>query len=128
MRRFDALQPYKNGIKAVVAELPFDPAGAVVAVPRLLCSLAWMMEAAHIPTPGLLGAIRVQGLGLVWASAMRAWLSDDSPDMAATMGALDRALTRAEGAAACLERLARCCCGRRPAGPPAAGEAAADEA
>ena len=38
-------------------------------------------------------------LALVWLATLRAWLRDDSPDLAVTMKALDSALARAEEAA-----------------------------
>ena len=41
-------------------------------------------------------AIFVQGLKAVTAFALRAWMTDDSADLAKTMAALDRALNRAE--------------------------------
>ena len=96
MRRFDALTPHKAGLAAIVRDTRADPLAAVVLLPRVMCSMAWMLEAAGLSSSGLLGACRVKGLALVYGEAFRAWLGDDSADMAKTMAALDRALRRAE--------------------------------
>ena len=96
MRRFDALTPHKAGLAAIVRDTCVDPLAAVVLLPRIMCSMASMLEAAGVSSSGLFGALRVQGLAVVYAEAFRVWLGDDSKDMAKTMAALDRALGRAE--------------------------------
>ena len=96
MRRFDALAPHKAGLAAIVGDTCADPLAAVVLLPRVMCSMAWMLEAAGLSSSGRFGAFRVKGLALVYGEAFRAWLGDDSEDMAKTMAALDRALRRAE--------------------------------
>jgi AcrR family transcriptional regulator len=96
MRRFDALTPHKAGLAAIIGNACADPLAAVVLLPRVMCSMAWMLEAAGLSSSGPCGAFRVKGLALVYAEAFRAWLGDDSEDMAKTMAALDRALRRAE--------------------------------
>lgn len=106
MRRFDALAPHKAAILAMLRDAPFDPAGSLMLVPRFGRSLAWMLEAAGLSAAGLCGLARVQGLAAVYAAAFRAWTRDDSPDQAATMAALDRALRRAEGLAGLCDRVA----------------------
>jgi ubiquinone biosynthesis protein COQ9 len=97
MRRIDAMQPHRAGILRLFEDLRRDPLLALAllgAVPR---SMAWMLEAAEVPVPpGALGLLRVQGLTGVWLATVRAWTQDDSPDLGATMAALDRALDRAE--------------------------------
>ena len=42
------------------------------------------------------GALRVKGLALIYLSALRAWLRDESADKARTMAVLDTQLRRAE--------------------------------
>ena len=54
-----------------------------------------------MPT-GLRGALRVKALAVAYLATLRVFLRDDSPDMAATMAALDRNLSH-------LGRLARLC-------------------
>ena len=96
MRRFDALAPHKAGVAAIVRDTRADPLAAVVLLPRVVASMAWMLEAAGLSSSGLFGALRAKGLAVVYGQAFRVWLGDDSKDMAKTMVALDRALGRAE--------------------------------
>ena len=97
MRRFDALAPHKDAVAAIIGGLCAEPAAALAQAPRVLCSMAWMLEAAHVPTNGLLGLVRIKGLAIIYANALRAWLADDTRDMSKTMAAVDQGLRRAEG-------------------------------
>lgn len=99
MRRFDALAPHKDAVAAILGGLCAEPAAALAQAPRVLCSMAWMLEAARVPTNGLLGLVRIEGLALIYANALRAWLDDDTVDMAKTMAAVDQGLRRAESLA-----------------------------
>ncbi len=96
MRRFDALQPERAGILRFLEDLPRDPLTALAISPLLPISMARMLEAAGVATDGALGPVRVNGVAGVWIVAMRAWRTDDSTDLAASMAALDKALDRAE--------------------------------
>ncbi|MSP68184.1 MAG: TetR family transcriptional regulator [Alphaproteobacteria bacterium] len=96
MRRFDALGPYRKGLAAVARDLPRDPLTVLCLKPRLLRSMAWMLEVAGIGTGGIAGCLRVGGLAAIHADVMRTWLKDDSEDKAETMAALDRRLRQAE--------------------------------
>ena len=58
--------------------------------------MTWMLEAAGLQTTGLKGAVRVAGLSGLYIKTLWVWRDDDSPDMAKTMAALDKNLTRAE--------------------------------
>lgn len=116
MRRFDALQSRRPGMIAILRDLPSDPGSALRLLPRLRRSLGWMLEAAGISAAGLRGAVRVRVLGGVYLCALRAWIDDETADMARTMAALDKALRRAERLADMLPRRA----GRRGQGDPAA--------
>ncbi len=92
MSRFDVLSPYKPALKSIAAAWPPD-----APVVRALCqSQAWMLRAAGIRSEGLEGQLRAAGLGTVYASVYRTWLSDDDPGLARTMAALDRRLRRGE--------------------------------
>ena len=99
MRRFDALQPYKEGLGNVIYDQARDPLGAVCGLGQLLRSMAAMLEAARIGSGGLRGAIRTKGLTGIYLATVRVWLRDDSADMAKTMAALDGYLRRIEGLA-----------------------------
>ena len=97
MRRFDALNPYKDGIRAVARDAGGGGIAEILCSGcRLLRSMRWMLEAAGIGTAGWLGGLRVKGLAVVFAATANVWLRDDSEDLAKTMAALDRNLKRAE--------------------------------
>ena len=92
MSRFDVLAAYKPALKSIAAAWPVE-----APVVRALCqSQAWMLRAAGIRSEGLEGQLRAAGLGTVYASVYRTWLSDDDPGLAKTMAALDRRLRRGE--------------------------------
>jgi hypothetical protein len=95
MRRFDALNENRDGVLAFLREGWRDPMAALVAAPRLMRSMAMTLEVAGLSTNGLRGLARINGLAAVYGYAARTWLTDDSPDMAATMAALDKALAMA---------------------------------
>jgi AcrR family transcriptional regulator len=96
MRRFDALVPYRPGIRRVLADLPGDPVSGLLLLPGLGRSMAWALEAAGLESGGWRGLARIQGLGAVYARSFRVWLDDESPDLARTMADLDARLRRAE--------------------------------
>lgn len=99
MKRFDAMNANREGMRAVVAGARFDPAAVGVALCRADRSAAMMLSAAGVSPDGLFGYARIQGLKVVLACALKAWMDDDSADLAKTMAALDRALARAESLA-----------------------------
>ena len=99
MQRFDVLARDRAAVAGILRDLPRDPPAALAALPTLARSMAWMLEAANIPSDGVAGRLRAQGLAAIWLSTLRVWVDDDSPDMARTMAALDRNLRRAEGLA-----------------------------
>lgn len=96
MRRFDALRPHKEAVVAIAHDLGREPLAGFCTWPRLIKSMAWMLEAAGVSSSGLAGLVRTKGLALLYLGAMRTWLSDDSADSARTMAVLDRGLRRAE--------------------------------
>jgi len=96
MRRFDALRPYKPVLGALRRELPGDPVTALCLGARLSRSMHLMLDAADIATSGMPGAFAVRLAYAAYLSAMRVWRRDDSPDLAATMAALDIRLRRIE--------------------------------
>lgn len=102
MRRFDALQQHRAGVLALLRALPADPGTVLLLAGATGQSMGWMLEAAGARSTGWRGAIAAQALTGVWLYALRAWTSDDSPDLSGTMAALDRALTRVEQVAGLL--------------------------
>ena len=92
MRRFDALQSHRAALEVLGRELPAEPLTALGAGARVLCSMAWMLEAAGISTGGLRGIVVVKLTAAAYLATVRVWLRDESPDLATTMAALDRRL------------------------------------
>jgi AcrR family transcriptional regulator len=97
MARFDALKPFKPGLKAIVSDAPRDPGSTALLALMLPPSMAWMLEAAGIAADGFTGPAKVLGLTGLYMKVLRVWMTDDSEDSAKTMAELDRCLKRAEG-------------------------------
>jgi hypothetical protein len=95
MRRFDALQPHKEGLKAIIRDSVGNPA-VLLSGAGLLRSMAWMLEASGISAAGLRGRLRVPAVTALYLSVFRVFLEDDSPELARTMATLDRQLRRGE--------------------------------
>lgn len=104
MRRFDVLAEYRDGVRAVLEDLRMDPIGAAAELPELTLSMRWMLEAAGIPCRGVMGAVRVRALAVLYLLVLRVWINDDSPDMARTMKELDNRLRQAEQLANTFDR------------------------
>lgn len=94
MRRFDALQPHKEALGAILQDQLCDPLTACCGLGRLRRSMAATLEAAGFSTTGCRGVVRIKGLSAVYLSTIRVWLRDDSEDMAKTMAHLDKRLSR----------------------------------
>jgi ubiquinone biosynthesis protein COQ9 len=99
MRRIDVFQAHRAGVLALLRALPAEPPTALLLGLATRRSMRWMLQAAGLSARGLHGELRVKGLVAVWLWTMRAWRTDDSEDLSATMAALDAALRRAEQAA-----------------------------
>jgi AcrR family transcriptional regulator len=121
MRRFDALAPYRTGARSIVAAARTDLMLALALNGMGVRSMGWMLEAADAGRTGLRGALRAQGLALIWARAFGVWLEGEAPDLDKTMAALDRGLTQGEQAVYFVDRVADCAKApmrNRRAGPP----------
>lgn len=92
MRRFDALQPYREALGVLRRELPFDPLSALAAGAALLCSMRLTLAAASISCDGVGGMIAVKLVAAAYVFVSQTWVRDESPDLAPTMAALDRRL------------------------------------
>ncbi len=100
MQRFDTLQRDRQGISSIVSASLCDPLAPLCYGPRLMCSMALMLETAGLSSSGPGNFLRAKGLAVVYVIAFRVWLLDDSPDMTKTMASLDGGLKRAETLAA----------------------------
>lgn len=99
MERFDVHNENREAVLSILNSFKGDPKQAVVGFPHLTKSMARVLEAAGVDTEGVCGAAKVAGLVGVDLYTARVWKDDDSPDMAKTMAALDKALDYAEQAA-----------------------------
>ena len=66
-----------------------------------------MLTAAGIDAAGPRGAIRAQGLAMLFASVLRTWVDDEDEGLARTLAALDRALARGQRWSGMLDGLCR---------------------
>lgn len=107
MRRFDALAPYKAGLKRMAESSRWDPLLGLAMARLAAGSNLWLLAAAGVDTAGLRGAVKAEALVVVYAQAMRVWLTDEDPGLGATMAALDKALDRAAGVARSCERASK---------------------
>jgi AcrR family transcriptional regulator len=99
MRRFDAMAPYKDGLRSLAREA----AGDVGLLGASLCNLArlshWLLDAAETGEGPVAGAIGRKVLEAIYVRVFNVWLDDDTPDMARTLAELDRRLQQAENVA-----------------------------
>jgi AcrR family transcriptional regulator len=105
--RFEALNPHKPAIRNIGAAACRDPQLALELNRIEMLSMAWMLTAAGISATGGRGAVRSQGLVLVWLRVLRIWLDDDDQGHARTMAELDRRLRQAERAVMRFDRLSQ---------------------
>jgi len=96
MERFDALLPYRDGVRRISRELPLDPPSGLVLACALPRSVAWMYAGARVLIEGPLMPLRLAVLGGAYLATLRIWLTDEGQDLAKTMAALDRQLDRAQ--------------------------------
>jgi hypothetical protein len=96
MRRFEAMAPYRAGVRSLARSVRRDPALGCAMAMLAERSAGWMMAAAEISGGPLIRRVKRTGAAMAFAEAMRAWLDDDDPGLGKTMAALDRALRRGE--------------------------------
>jgi AcrR family transcriptional regulator len=94
MRRLDAMAPYKEALRGIAQWLRRDPLSAAAVNRLAVNSMRFMLEAAGVESDGALGAFKLQGLVFAWARVLDVWFDDHEVDLAKTMAALDRELTR----------------------------------
>lgn len=99
MRRFDALAPHREAVRAIAAGLGRDPLAALCLVPGGMRAMKGLAEAAGVDTRLPLGPLKIKALAAAYLGTFRIWLGDESADAAKTMAALDRALGRLEAVA-----------------------------
>jgi AcrR family transcriptional regulator len=96
MRRLEILAPHRQAIRSLLRSARRNVPLALTLNALTARSQKWMLTAAGIGASGPRGALRAQGLALLFGSVLRAWVRDDDPGLARTMAALDRALGRGQ--------------------------------
>jgi AcrR family transcriptional regulator len=96
MRRYDALRPHRDALRALRRAGTRDPLLALALGPALRRSMSAMLEAASLSSDGFSGALRQNGLLAVHYAVSRVFDKDDSADLSKTMAALDNRLKTAE--------------------------------
>lgn len=96
MERYEILNDYRPGLMSILHSFKYDPKQVMFSAPYLCRSMSWMLEAAGMETSGIRGAARVAGLTALYVKVLRTWKDDDTPDLGATMAALDKDLSRME--------------------------------
>lgn len=96
MRRYDALRPHRDALRALRRAGTRDPLLALALGPALRRSMSAMLEAASLSSEGLAGALRQNGLLAIHYAVSRAFDRDETLDLSKTMAALDNRLKMAE--------------------------------
>ena len=92
MRRLELLEPHKEAVRSLMRSAALNPPLALALNAMAVRSQQWMLTAANISAAGPMGHIRAQGLALLFAGVLRAWIDDDEKGSPRTLAALDRAL------------------------------------
>ena len=96
MRRYDALKPHREALRALRRAGTRDPVLAIAMGPALRRSMMAMLEAASLSSDGLPGALRQNGLLAIHYAVSRVFDRDETTDLSKTMAALDDRLKTAE--------------------------------
>jgi AcrR family transcriptional regulator len=105
MRRLEKLAPHREAVYSLLRSAGRNPPLALALNRLAVRSQQWMLTAAGVTAAGPRGAMRAQGLALLFGSVLRTWVHDEDPGMARTMAALDRALSRGQRFAGLLDDL-----------------------
>jgi AcrR family transcriptional regulator len=96
MRRLEILSPHRQAIHSLMRSARRNPALAFALNGLAVQSQRWMLNAADIKVTGPKGAVRAQGLAVLYACVMQTWVHDEDPGLARTMAVLDRELSRGQ--------------------------------
>lgn len=116
--RFEVMQPYREAVARFLRNMPLHPMDALVSAFRLGRSMALSLEAAGVSVAGPFGYLRIKGLAYTYLWVLRTFVQDDTPDLARTMAALDKALKNVDSLVAMVPGLG----GRRTAAAPDADD------
>ncbi len=96
MRRLEILTPHRQAIHSLMRSARRNPGLAFALNALAVQSQRWMLSAADIKVAGPKGAVRAQGLAVLYAYVMQTWVHDEDPGLARTMAVLDRELSRGQ--------------------------------
>eukprot|EP01037_Dinobryon_pediforme_P033828 gene33828-39446_t len=109
MRRFDALVPYRQGLKGLRRSAMRDPLFALTLGRIAAGSQRWTLASAGLEPSGAFAAVRglarAQALVAVTARVMPVFLDDEEAGLPKTMAALDTALKRLDRMADVVTRI-----------------------
>src|SRR6185295_16956609 len=88
MRRIEVMAPYREATRSLLKSASCNPGLAFALNGLAVRSQQWMLTAADVDAAGPRGAIRAQGLAMLFASVLRTWVDDDDDGLARTMAAL----------------------------------------
>lgn len=116
MTRLDKLEPYKDGVRALLSALRKDPGLALEVNCIASRSQKWMLAAAGIDFNGLRGRLVAQGLAVSFGKVLRTWVEEEDPGMPRTMARLDRELDKGEDWLARINKAEKYACKLRKVG------------
>jgi AcrR family transcriptional regulator len=107
LKRFDALAPYKEGVRGLRKAIRRSPSLAVALNPTALNSFRYMLAQAGVDTEDHLAPVRIQGAVVLFSRAVEIWLDDEDEGLSKTMAFLDKELDRGIGVMRRIEDLDR---------------------
>lgn len=102
MARFDVLQTWRDGVISIADAGKKSPKMLCAILSAQMNSMRETLELAGLDEDGTRGLTKAAGLLAVYDLTFLRWMRDDTPDMSATMSALDRNLRYADGMAKAL--------------------------
>jgi len=95
MMRFDALTPFKGGLKKIIYGIK-SPIILKEISQNILVSMDFYLEFSNAYDDTIFDVIKKKSLFLIYSYCFKAWLNDDSKELSKTMSELDRLLNYAE--------------------------------
>ena len=95
MMRFDAMTPFKSGLKKIIKEIK-SPLILKEISQNILASMDFYLEFSNAYDDSIFDIIKKKSLFLIYSFCFKAWLNDDSKELSKTMSELDRLLNYAE--------------------------------
>ena len=95
MMRFDAMTPFKGGLKKVINEIK-SPFILKEISQNILESMDFYLEFSNAYDGTIFDIIKKKSLFIIYSYCFKAWLNDDSQELSKTMSELDRLLNYAE--------------------------------